>query len=59
MQDRFRKFRGLKSFRTSDWDAKEDLPPEYAKVFAFENFARARKIAAAATERALSVRLLL
>jgi 40S ribosome biogenesis protein Tsr1 and BMS1 C-terminal len=55
MQDRFRKFRGLKSFRTSSWDPKEDLPPEYAKVFAFENFTRARKLAAQVTERAIAV----
>lgn len=56
MQDRFKKFRGLKSFRTSDWDPKEDLPQEYAKVFAFENFIRARKLAAVATEKAQTVR---
>jgi hypothetical protein len=56
MQDRFRKFRGLKSFRTSAWDPKEDLPPEYAKIFAFENFSRARKLAAKTTERAVAVR---
>lgn len=56
LQERFQKFRGLKSFRTSQWDPKEDLPPEYAKVFAFENFTRAKKIALATRKAAVQVR---
>ena len=48
-RDRFAKYRGLKSFRSSPWDPKESLPYDYSRVFAFENFRRAHK-------RALEVR---
>lgn len=40
---RFQRYRGLKSFRTSPWDAYEDLPVDYARIFQFEDYERARR----------------
>jgi len=37
-RERFQRYRGLKSFRTSPWDPYEDLPVEYSRIFEFEAF---------------------
>jgi pre-rRNA-processing protein TSR1 len=37
-RDRFARYRSLKSFRQSPWDAKENLPESYASVFHFASF---------------------
>ena len=39
-RERYQKYRGLKSFRSSPWDMKENLPREYSKIYQFRNFTR-------------------
>jgi len=39
---RFQKYRGLKSFKSTYWDPKENLPITYSKIFQFENFKEQR-----------------
>jgi len=40
---RFSKYRGLESFRHSEWDPKEELPLDYARIYELGSFDRLRK----------------
>lgn len=41
-KDRFQRYRGLKSFKNSPWDPKENLPLEYGQIYQFKNFEAVR-----------------
>ena len=42
-RQRFARYRGLESIYTSYWDPYEDLPPDYARLFQFDDFSKTRK----------------
>ena len=42
-RDRFARYRSLKSFRKSPWDAKENLPDSYATIYHFSSFKQTQR----------------
>lgn len=41
---RFTKYRGVRSLQHSEWDAFENLPHEYNKIFRFNKFNNSKKV---------------
>uniref|UniRef100_A0A8H7Y4G9 Ribosome biogenesis protein tsr1 n=1 Tax=Psilocybe cubensis TaxID=181762 RepID=A0A8H7Y4G9_PSICU len=52
---RFQRYRGMRSFRTSPWDAYENLPRDYARIFQFEDFKRTERSVRRRAEQELNV----
>jgi pre-rRNA-processing protein TSR1 len=51
-RQRFSKYRAMKSFSTSQWDPKENLPLEYASIFELAGYAKIRQDAVAEVDQA-------
>uniref|UniRef100_A0A8C8INW4 Pre-rRNA-processing protein TSR1 homolog n=1 Tax=Oncorhynchus tshawytscha TaxID=74940 RepID=A0A8C8INW4_ONCTS len=50
-KNRFQRYRGLKSFRSSPWNPVENLPADYSRIFQFQSFERTgRRILAEAAQ---------
>lgn len=41
-RERFARYRGMQSFRTTPWDPYENLPVDYARIFQYENYRRTK-----------------
>lgn len=52
-RSRFARYRALQSFRSSVWHPKENLPPQYSKIFQFEDIKGMQKRLSNYTEAAL------
>ena len=56
-RERFARYRGLRSFRTSPWDPYESLPLDYGRIFQFEDYDRTkRNVMRKALEEGIEVR---
>ena len=42
-RERFARYRGLKSFRSSPWHPQENLPPDYSRIYQFEDWPTLQK----------------
>lgn len=45
LRDRYEKYQGMKSFKTSEWDELENLPDPYEKIYTFKNYIRTKNTA--------------
>jgi pre-rRNA-processing protein TSR1 len=52
---RFQKYRGMKSFKNSPWDPYENLPPDYSRIFQFQNYSSSKKSAMASVQGGMPV----
>jgi pre-rRNA-processing protein TSR1 len=39
LKDKFRKYKGMQNFRTTEWDPYDNLPLDvFSKIYVFDNF---------------------